>query len=76
MAKFMAADAMPTAQLEMALAEKAENATLPFFFVRHNEDFTQFHVSPGNLLAGAFLSRTKTLSEDGLARLFEYCSNK
>ena len=76
MAKFMAADAMPTASLEMALAEKAENSSLPFFYIRHDANFTQFQVSPGNVLAGAFLSRTKTLSEDGLAGLFEYCSNR
>jgi hypothetical protein len=76
MAKFMAENEIPTAQLEMALAEKADDASLPFFYVRHNENFTRFHVTPGNVLAGAYLSRTKILSEDGLVGLFQYCSNK
>ena len=75
-AKFMAEDAMPTASLEMALAEKAENSSLPFFYIRHDANFTQFQVTPGNVLAGAFLSTTKTLSEDGLVGLFGYCSNR
>jgi hypothetical protein len=76
MAKFMAENEVPTAQLEMALAEKAENSSLTFFYVRHNENFTRFHVTPGNVLAGAYLSRTKTLNEDGLVGLFQYSSNK
>ena len=75
-AKFMAENAMPTASLEMALADKAENSPLPFFYIRHDADFTRFQVSPGNVLACSFLSGTKTLSEDGLVGLFEYCSNR
>ena len=76
MAKFIAENEISTPQLEMALAENAENSSLPFFYVRHDENFTRFHVTPGNVLAGAYLSRTKTLSEDGLVGLFQYCSNK
>jgi len=75
-AKFMAEDAIPIASLEMALADKAENSSLPFFYIRHDADFIRFQVSPGNVLACSFLSTTKTLSEDGLAGLFEYCSNR
>ena len=75
MAKFMAENEVPTAQLEMALAEKADDVSLPFFYVRHNADFTRFLVTPGNLLAGSYLSKTKTLSEDGLVGLFAYCGN-
>ena len=75
-AKFMAENAMPSVSLEMALAEKAENSSLPFLYIRHDAAFTRFQVSPGNVLAGAFLSTTKTLSEDGLTGLFEYCSNR
>ena len=76
MAKFMAEDEIPTATLEMALAETAENTELPFFYVRHDASFTRFQVTPGNLLAGAYLSRPKTLSVDGLAGLFQYCGNR
>jgi len=75
MAKFMAENAIPTAQLEMALAEKADNASLPFFFIRHDEGFTRFLVTPGNLRAGVYVSTPKTLSRDGLVGLFEYCRN-
>jgi len=76
MANFMAEDAMPTTQLEMALAEKADNTALPFFFIRHDEGFTRFQVTPGNMLAAAYLSTPKTLTVDGLAGLFEYCRNR
>ena len=76
MANFMAEDAMPTATLEMALAEKADNALLPFFYVRHDAGFTRFHVTSGNMLAAAYLSTPKTLTVDGLAGLFAYCSNR
>ena len=74
MAKFMAEDEIPTAQLEMALAEKAENTSLPFFYIRHDEGFTRFIVTPGNLLAGVYVSTPKTLSKDGLVELFQYCN--
>ena len=76
LANFMAEDAMPTATLEMALAEKADNASLPFFFIRHDASFTRFQVTPGNILAGAYLTTPKTLTVDGLVGLFEYCSNR
>ena len=76
LAKFMAENEVSIATIEVALAEKADNASLPFFFVRHDEDFTRFHVTPGNVLAGEYLSRTKTLNEDGLVELFQYCGNK
>jgi len=75
-AKFMAENTVPTVSLEMAFADKAENSPLPFFLIQHDANFTRFQVSPGNVLAGAFLSGTKTLSEDGLTGLFEYCSNR
>ena len=75
MAKFMAENAIPTAQLEMALAEKAENADLPLFYIRHDEYCTRFQVTPGNMLAAKYLSSPKTLNEDGLVGLFAYCRN-
>ena len=75
LAKFMAEGESPTATLEMALAEKADNDSLPLFYIRHDSDFTRFHVTPGNMSAVRYLLTPKTLSEDGLAGLFQYCSN-
>ena len=76
LAKFMAEGETPTGTLEMALAEKAEDAELPLFYIRHDPDFTRFHVSPGNLLAGTYVPTTKMLNEDGLAGLFTYCGTR
>ena len=76
MAKFMAENEIPTVQLEMALAEKADDASLPLFFVRYDDGFTRFHVTPGNMLAAAYLLTPKTLSDDGLAGLFTYCCDR
>ena len=74
MAKFIAMDTSPTTKLEMAIAEKAEDASLPLFYVRHDENFIRFRVTPGNMLAMKYLSSPKTLSEDGLVELFQYCN--
>ena len=76
MAKFMAENEVPTATLEMALADTADDASLPLFYVRHDDRFTRFHVTPGNMLAAAYLMSPQTLSEDGLAGLFQYCGSR
>ena len=72
-AKFMAENEVPADTLEMALAETADDSSLPLFYVRHDDRFTRFHVTPGNMLAAAYLMSPQTLSEDGLAGLFQYC---
>jgi len=73
MAKFMAECTVLTTSQEMALDEKAEMAKVPLFYVRHDSNFTRFQVTPGNILAASFVPIPKTLSEDGLVALFEYC---
>ncbi len=76
MTQFMPEDAIPNNELEMALAEKAEYAALPFFHIRYDTGFTRFHVTPGNMPAAAYLSATKMLNGEGLLELFEYCRNR
>ena len=73
MVKFMAADATPPAMLRMALTEKAENALLPLFLIRWDEESMWFHVTPCNQRAGIHLSATTWLSVDELLQLFDYC---
>ena len=76
LAAFLAEDEILDTPLEEALAEKAEDSELPFFYIRYDPDFTQFEVTPGNIHAGFYLSTTKVLTEDGLTELFMYCLNK
>jgi len=73
MVKFMAEDVAPPAMLKMALAEKAEHASLPLFMIRCDEDSMWFHVTPCNQRAGVHLTAATWMSVDELLQLFDYC---
>jgi len=73
MVKFMANDATPPATLQMTLNEKAQNASLPLFLIRWDEETMWFHVTPCNQRAGVHLSAATWLSVDELLQLFDYC---
>jgi hypothetical protein len=73
MVKFMSEDATPPTELKMALAEKAENAFLPLFLIRCDEDSRWFHVTPCNGRAGVHLSAPTWHSIDELLQLFDHC---
>ncbi|MCL2305327.1 MAG: hypothetical protein FWC43_08295 [Planctomycetaceae bacterium] len=73
MVKFMAENVVPPATLKMALGEKAENASLPLFLIRWDEESMWFHVTPCNKRAGVHLSASAWLSVDELLQLFDYC---
>ena len=73
MVKFMAENVAPPAMLKMALAEKAENTSLPLFLIRWDEETMWFHVTPCNQRAGVHLSAATWLSVDELLQLFDYC---
>ena len=73
MVKFMAENATPPATLQMTLIEKAENASLPLFLIRWDEESMWFHVTPCNHRAGVHLTAATWLSVDELLQLFDYC---
>ena len=73
MTKFHMESEPLTATLKMVLAEKAENASLPLFFIQGDKDFDWFRVTPGNERAGVHLTAPAWFSLDELLQLFEYC---
>jgi hypothetical protein len=73
MVKFMEEDAAPPATLKMTLAEKAQNASLPLFLIRWDEESMWFHVTPCNQRAGIHLTAATWFSIDELLQLFDYC---
>lgn len=75
LAKFMPENTALAGWLEMALNEEAENNALPLFYVRHDKNFLRFRVTPGNMRATKYLSSPKTLTKEGLTKLFQYCCN-
>jgi hypothetical protein len=57
----------------IALCEKANNAGVPFFLIRYDDELAWFYVTPGNTQARTLLTAAVYLNRAELLEMFGHC---